>query len=453
MTAFNPFRLLLFSLTVVLLFSLLGCSDSQRSLDEILQSGTINIATRNSEYTYYENRDGEASGFEYQLTQAFARSLNLRVNYLVYDNIEDVLESVAKGKADMAAASLTVTENRAEEFLFGPSYMTIKTQVVCSEGVRPKELEDLTELRVAVEHGTSYEEDLERLKAQKLPSLAWTSSSEDSTAQILQKISDKLIDCTLADSHLVQIYRRYFPDLTVPLDLEGEQELAWLFGQDASALQQASKEWLNSGKGKNSLRILRYRHFDYAQGFDSYDIKKFYKRTKTRLPKLKQYFKEASELTGWSWPLLAAIAYQESHWSAKSRSPTGVRGIMMLTLNTAKSVGVSNRLDPKQSILGGAKYLKKMERRVPSYIPFPDRRWMALAAYNVGFSHLRDARGVAAWKNRNPNSWVGVREVLPLLSKKSIYKRLPHGYARGLEPTVYVKRVRNYHDLLLNALK
>ena len=96
---------------------------------------------------------------------------------------------------------------------------------------------------------------------------------------------------------------------------------------------------------------------------------------------------------------------------------------------------------------------KKLESRIPKYIPKPDRVWMALAAYNVGFSHLRDARGVTAWINDNPNRWSGVSKALPLLSKKKYYKRLPNGYARGWQPVIYVNRIRNYHDLLLEALE
>jgi membrane-bound lytic murein transglycosylase F len=150
--------------------------------------------------------------------------------------------------------------------------------------------------------------------------------------------------------------------------------------------------------------------------------------------------------------LLAAISYQESHWNPKAKSPTGVRGFMMLTRNTAKAMGVKNRLDPKASILGGARYLERLEKRVPSYIPYPDRKWMTLASYNVGFAHVRDARGVAAWQGENPNTWTGLREVLPLLSSKKIYKRLPHGYARGLEPVLYVSRIRNYHGVIKREL-
>jgi membrane-bound lytic murein transglycosylase F len=75
---------------------------------------------------------------------------------------------------------------------------------------------------------------------------------------------------------------------------------------------------------------------------------------------------------------------------------------MMLTLPTAKAMGVTNRIDAQQSIFGGAEYLAKLERRVPRYIPNPDRKWMALASYNVGFAHMRDARGLAAWVNENP---------------------------------------------------
>ena len=123
---------------------------------------------------------------------------------------------------------------------------------------------------------------------------------------------------------------------------------------------------------------------------------------------------------------------------------------MMLTQTTAASMGVKDRLNAEESIFGGAKYLRKMINRIPGYIPEPDRTWMGLASYNVGFSHLKDARKVAIELNQNPNSWHSVKSALPLLSQGKYYRHLKYGYARGVEPVVYVERIRNYYDLILS---
>ena len=146
--------------------------------------------------------------------------------------------------------------------------------------------------------------------------------------------------------------------------------------------------------------------------------------------------------------MLAAAGYQESHWRSHAVSPTGVRGIMMLTQATASYLGVSDRLDPETSIFGGARFLARQLERLPDSVEEPDRTWFALAAYNVGFNHIKDARQIVEWQGGDPNKWVNLSEALPLLSKRVWYARLPHGYARGWEPVRYVKNIRAYYNII-----
>ena len=121
----------------------------------------------------------------------------------------------------------------------------------------------------------------------------------------------------------------------------------------------------------------------------------------------------------------------------------------MLTRKTAKEMGVANRLDPEESIIGGTQYLHDLHRRLGSSVSEPDRTFMALAAYNVGWGHLQDARTLARRLGKNPNAWSDIRSTLPLLRLKKFYRKLPHGYARGAEPVQYVDRIRTYHRILL----
>ena len=180
----------------------------------------------------------------------------------------------------------------------------------------------------------------------------------------------------------------------------------------------------------------------------SYDVTVFKRHLAARFPRYREQFKKAAARHGIDWKLLASQAYQESHWNRKAKSPTGVRGIMMLTKRTAASLGVRNRLDPVQSINGGAKYLSRLKGRLPEQIRHPDRTFVALAAYNVGLGHVKDARTLARRHAKNPDRWEELRTVLPLLTKKRYYKTLRYGYARGHEPVRYVKRIRTYRLLL-----
>ena len=179
-----------------------------------------------------------------------------------------------------------------------------------------------------------------------------------------------------------------------------------------------------------------------------FEIKTFLHHFRTRLPYYREGFQRAEQNTQVSWILLAAMAYQESKWNRHAISPTGVRGLMMLTRATASDLGIKNRLDPLKSIAGGSRYLASLQKRLPSDIYAPDRMFVALAAYNVGLGHIKDARLLAKRLGKDSTRWDDLKQVLPLLAKKKYYKDLPHRYARGWEPVEYVRRIRAYHKIL-----
>ncbi len=194
--------------------------------------------------------------------------------------------------------------------------------------------------------------------------------------------------------------------------------------------------------------------FDWAStDLTWWDVQRFKYHAETRLPQYRRQFQEAARIHGVPWTLLAAQAYQESRWDRHAVSQTGVRGIMMLTRNTASSLGIQNRTDPGKSIEGGARYLAGLERQISSRSGHPERIWIALAAYNVGMGHVKDAQHLARRMGKNPHSWEDIKTALPLVSQKKYYRTLRHGYARGWEPVQYVKRIRLYHALLEQYLR
>ena len=180
---------------------------------------------------------------------------------------------------------------------------------------------------------------------------------------------------------------------------------------------------------------------------------RFRRHIETRLPQYRQQFEGVAKAYKISWTLLAAQAYQESRWDPHAVSPTGVRGIMMLTRDTASSLGIQNREDPTKSIVGGARYFRNLKKQLPSHISKADRIAIALAAYNVGMGHIKDAQILARQMDKNPYSWDDLKTTLPLLTQEAYYETLQYGYARGWEPVRYVKRIRAYHSLLEQYLR
>lgn len=446
-------------LAIALVLTGIGCGSSlggdHRSLDEIRKSGKLVVLTRNAPTTYHFNAQGNLAGPEYDLVTAFAGHLGVEVEFKVKNSMSEILEALKQGEADLAAAGITKTDLRGKHFLFGPTYQEVTQQIVCRRGgVQPDSLEELIEKKVnfVVVAGTSYEENLEKLKV-KHPGLSWTATTDTDTEELFELVWEKEIDCTVADSTIVKINRRYYPELTVQFDITKPESLAWVLPQGADDLNDEIEGWLEGFSNSGDYDAVIAKYYKYIPKFDYVNIATFQRHFRKRYPKYKDLFEKASQQYGLPHNLLAAQAYQESKWNPRAKSPTGVRGIMMLTLVTAKSLGVKSRLDPKASIMAGAKYLHKLKQRFKKEIAEPDRTFLALAAYNVGRAHMHDAQKLARNLGKDPHSWEDIKEVLPLLSQKKYYKKLKYGYARGREPVRYVQRVRDYANILARELK
>ena len=407
---------------------------------------TLTVATRNSPTTYYEDREGQLAGLEYELVREFASDLGLEVEFVVMDGIGEILDAVDQERVDLAAAGLTRTEERAAAFLIGPEYQEIEEQLVCHPSAGVRDLGDLVGTEIRVIADSSYQETLAGLR-QVESRLEWTSTAEESTEQLLMAVAEGRVDCTVADSNIVAMSRGLLPELRSPFALGDGEHLAWFVAESSRDLAEPLEAWFDAMRRSGRLQSLLNRYYWRPRDVERYDHTVFFRRVESRLPIFEGLFQDVDEATGVDWRLLAAVAYQESHWDPRAVSGTGVRGLMMLTTSTAMELGV-DRLDPYESILGGARYLKGLIDRMPDSVSEADRTSLALAAYNVGYGHLRDARGLAAELGKDPDSWDDMREVLPLLSQPRYYRELRHGYARGNEPVIFVERIRGYRKLL-----
>lgn len=425
-----------------------------RSLEAIKASGRLVVLTRNAPTTWYIGRDDEPSGPEYELAEAFAAWLGVEVEYVIRDTIGDILEAINRGEGDLAAAGLTITRDRRRWFRFGPPYQEVIQQVVCRrDGVQPEDLRELSQVRLEVIARSSYAELLRDLEQEGYRTPEWSEVEDTTTEELLRRVWLRELDCTVADSTIVAINRRSYPELVTPMRLSRPQQLGWVLPPKSDGLAAALDEWMTTFRASGALANLQEKYYGFFTQFDYVDTRRFMRRVEDRLPRYRDWFHEAASRQGIPWTLLAAQAYQESHWRPNARSPTGVRGIMMLTLPTASAVGVDNRLDPRQSIFGGAQYLAHLRGRFVDDVTEPDRTWLALASYNVGRGHMHDAQILARRQGLSPHHWRDIKQVLPLLSKPEYYRQLRYGYARGWEPVRYVQRVREYHHILTNVVE
>ena len=427
---------------------LCACDTLPNTLQRIQADNELIVITRNSATTYYVGPEGP-TGFEYELARQFADFLNVELRIVVPPNFNDILPLTALGDAHLAAAGLTVTDRRKEKVRFGPVYHTITPQLVYRSGSRrPKSPADLKG-RLEVVAGSSHEERLEELR-ETYPDLTWEADEEQGSEELLVMVWQQLIDYTVADSNEVAVNRHYYPELKPAFDISEPRGLAWAFPKsDDNSLYLAAITFFNLIKANGTLEQLIERYYGHIRKFDYVGTRKYLAHIEQRLPQYQDLFVRAAENIGMDWRLLAAIGYQESHWDPDAVSPTGVRGLMMVTQAAAKDVVIENRLDPEQSIMGGAEYLSRLIARIPEQISDPDRTWLALAAYNVGFGHLEDARILTQKNKGDADRWVDVKKNLPLLSKQKWFKQTRYGYARGWEPVRYVENIRTYYDILV----
>lgn len=434
-------------LTALVCLLLAGCAPNDSKLERVRAAGELVVITVNSPTTYYEGADQEV-GLEYDMTKAFADYLGVKHRVVVVKQFADVLPALQKGRGDMAAAGITITVDRKKLFRFSLPYQKIHQQLVYREsGHKPRDYKDLQGRDIAVVAGTTYVDRLQQLQKQ-YPRLEWSESHTQDVGELLEMVWEGLLEYTVADSHIVKLQRQHYPELRVAFNMQQQESLAWAFRRDEDdSLYHAANMFMKKIRRNGDLKILLERYYG-ATGTNPVNMSIYQLRIRNRLPKYQLWFEQSGKRYDIDWRLLAAIGYQESFWNPKAVSPTGVRGIMMLTQGTANHVGIRNRLDPPQSIDGGARYLREMYDRIPRDVEAPDRLWMALAAYNVGYHHLMDARKITAMQNADPNQWLEVEQRLPLLSQAHWYKNLEYGYARGWEPVQYVKRIRSYYDVL-----
>ncbi|MDX1635822.1 MAG: membrane-bound lytic murein transglycosylase MltF [Marinobacter sp.] len=426
---------------------------SDKSLADPAQTGVLKVVTRNGSTTYYLNRHEQPSGPEYDLVTAYAQAQGWDVEWQMLNTTAQVLDALENGEAHLAAAGLTHLPSRNGRFERGPAHTEITQQLVCHRELRPlpNTADKLSQVRIRVTAGSSYAETLTVLAGQN-EGLSFEEDAERSTETLLAQVAQGELDCTVADSNIVQVNRRFMHELNVAMNLTEGQNLGWYLPQGSEQLAQSSRNWMNGQDGDAAIGDMEERYYAYIGEFDFVDLRALNRRIDDRLPNYLEEFQAAAEQTGMPVDLLAALSYQESHWDPTAKSPTGVRGIMMLTRRTAESLGVKDRLDPAQAIDGGARYLADRHERLPESIPEPDRTFLALASYNVGRGHLLDARQLARDLGKNPDSWKDMSEVLPLLADERYYPNLRYGYARGYEPVHYVTRIRNYQDVIASAI-
>ncbi len=446
----SPSRLRLAALLllggVLCLFPYRHYHSADNLLETVRERDFISIHTRNTPTTYYEGRHGPI-GFEYELMRRFADHLGVSLALDARHNADSVLNAVRE-EGDLGAAALPLDPTQ-QGLLFSRPILELQPVLVYRRGLPPvSEPESLAGLSIGTIRGSGTDRVLRELQAEH-PELGWRESSELEVAELLSRVEDGRLDAAVVYEHQFRTNRIFFPGVERGFLLGKPLSMAWAFpARGGLGLQQEANRFLDELKREGELDRLVAQHFGHDDYLEYVGARVFISQLNEHLPTYAELFREAARNTGFDWKLLAALAYQESHWDPQATSPTGVRGLMMLTQPTANELGVDDRLDPVESVNGGARYLRQLMDRLPESIQGEDRLYMAMAAYNVGLGHLYDARKITEELGGDPDRWADVREALPLLQQQAWHSKTRHGYARGGEPVIYVRNIRRYYEIL-----
>lgn len=434
-------------LLALLLSSLTLVAGGCNRLDPPEQAGELVVAIRDDPVFYQaESAESPASGFQYDLIQAFAADLGVKLRVVPARDADHLAELLTRGEVHFAAAMPFAKADA--RFRFTKPLNTSRLIIVQHADALPiDEVANLAGRRIEILPGSPAREALGSLEAQ-FPLTIVENAAPNNDLELLARVAQRQAELAATDSAHFDLAASYYPDLAIAVEIPEMVFYAWAFRADDEILRIKTDDFITRAGRDGFLGLLHDRYFGHIRRLNTLGIERFLEDIQTVLPRYRAEFQQAQELTGIDWRLLAALAYQESKWDPLATSPTQVRGMMMLTEETADQLKVTDRLDVRQSIRGGARYLLGLIEQLPPEVQEPDRTWLALAAYNLGMGHLNGGRHFAVQMNRDPNAWYDMKRVLPLLARPEYYSRLKSGRARGGEAVILVENIRNYYSIL-----
>ncbi len=403
--------------------------------------------TRVSLLSYFHT--GEAVvGYEYQLLKAFCEAHQLRLEPIIYQNNGTMFNDLNAGKLDLAGGHLTITDERKKDYDFTlPISQTAVNLITHYEYRNMTSAADFNHHKGIIIANSSYEEDLIQLENFNPTNLQTT--DQYSLFELISQINSKEIDYTFGDSEIINIYQYFIPGLYQPIQLSTLDDTAFMLPKQRSVqLAEVLDAFIEQAETSGLLTQLKNEIVTHLPEIDTANTVTFFDKIQTAWPKIKDLVFDVAAEHDFDPAMLAAISYQESHWNSDAVSISGVKGLMMLTASTAQEMGVEDRTDPLQSLVGGIKYFRLMHNKIPERIAEPDKTLFALAAYNIGYGHLEDARVLAQKGGSNPDSWLEVEPFLAQLNNPTLAHELKYGNADGKTAVIYVNNIMTFKQLM-----
>jgi membrane-bound lytic murein transglycosylase F len=375
---------------------------------------------------------------EKDLVTAFANQYKMQIEFIEVDGLENANKLITNREADLVFVR---TDLSALSVHGTPSlaYDELRVSVICSQPTA-------SDATIYIPENLIFITGLTKFKKEFVANRIVQTKNDYVTLK--KRALEQTGFCFAADSRVAEKSILSFPQIKKAWQMSYSIPVSWISSADSRQIHKLFQGWFNNLVRKNEVRHIWDQYESNSFQMSPLAFQRFLEHSDSRLPKWKKLFKKYAKQHDIPWTLLAAVAYQESKWDHEARSYTGVRGLMQITTKTAEQLGIENREDPQQSISGAATYLKYLYDKTPTNLSSYERWTQALAAYNMGWAHLRDARKLAVILNANPYRWYEFKKVVPKLEEESIYLKLNFGFARGRETVDFVDSVLGYYDLL-----
>lgn len=424
----------------------------RRGLKQILRSDTLRVITRNHPLSYYIYR-GTRRGFDFELINRFAEEQGLVIEVVVPPEWSDMIPWLYQGKGDVIAAQLTVTPERERQVLFTRPYLQVhQVAVGTEEQPPPRTIEEFVGRKVMVRRGSSYEERLKELQREGIDLEIVYHDELGEEDDPVQFVARGRFPLTVVDNSIARLEQHFYPGLVLGTTISEPQDIAWAVRPNSRKLRAALDEFLRRHERSTFFNVLKSRYFDDPDRFLKHRSAQLSFSRKGRISNYDSFFRSAGEETGIDWRLLAAQAYHESRFRPNKISWAGAVGLMQVMPRTARDMGITEYYRPRDNILAGARYLRKLYDLYSFARTDDDRIRISLAAYNAGIGHLYNARRLAVEAGGDSTRWNDVARGLSMLEQPKYFRRDGFSFVRGRMVRRYVDDVLNRYQIFVDLM-
>ncbi|MBN3584116.1 transporter substrate-binding domain-containing protein [Algoriphagus aestuarii] len=451
--------ILLFSIITVLIFGVqctflekqFGMKNKREEyildMPGITARGFIRAAVDNNSTGYYIYR-GRRMGYEYELLRDLAKRLDVQLHLVLISDIDKAFDYLENGKVDLIAMNLEESPVRTERATFSVPLGKMSTVLVGRKSSgKVTSWQDIAGDTITVRQGSIYKSQLCAIKDSLQVSFTVLETPEHEESLIDQVVENE-IKWTVADQNIAQANATYYDGLDISWKVKKEGEVSWVVRNNSPKLLSHLNDWLED-KQTRFIPDLYAKYFLNSKNSYFRSNSPFSSLAGNRISQFDEIIKDGAEQLGWDWRLLASLVYKESRFDTTATSYAGATGLLQLMPVTLERFGVEDPHDPIESLTGGVRYLRYLDKFWMERVPETNERIkFVLASYNIGHGHVEDAWRLAMKFGRNTQTWEAVADYLELKSDPKYYNDpvVKSGFAKGHLAVNYVKDVWSIFD-------